>query len=115
MPEDLEGVEKVPNEEPSRRTFLKVSAVAGASVAAIAAGAGVIPKLASSGAIKAASADKAETRGDAPIAVSSSSDPLILVLRTGAIDVYRGESKIAIQDSSLARELTARVTAKLAN
>jgi len=106
---------RVANQEPSRRTFLKVSAVAGATVAAIAAGASVIPKMAASGgaAVKT-SAGKTETEAPAlSSSLSSSSEPLILVVRGEAVDVYRGENKFPIQDSALARDLTSRVAAKI--
>jgi Rieske Fe-S protein len=112
--EDI-GDQKVTNGEPSRRTFLKVSAVAGATVAAIAAGASMLPKMAASGAAAAktaTSANKAEAETTVST-VASQSDPLILVVRGDAVDVYRGESKIAMQDSTLAKELSARVAAKI--
>jgi len=98
--------------EPSRRTFLKVSAVAGATVAAIAAGASVIPKIASAGA-KAVPAKTEVEKTATGVTTTSSADPLILVVRGETVDVYRGETKIAMQDSSLARELSARVAAKI--
>jgi hypothetical protein len=114
MPEELEGDQKVTNEEPSRRTFLKVSAVAGATVAAIAAGASVIPKIASTGAAAAKSASNGKEEAEAPAVTSAvSSDPLIMVVRGDAVDVYRGESKVAVQDATLAKELTSRIAAKV--
>ena len=116
MSEDLEGDVGVSNGEPSRRTFLKVSAVAGATVAAIAAGASMIPKIASSGAtaVKSASASgKAESEATAMSTAALSADPLILVVRGEAVDVYRGESKVAVQDASLAKDLTSRIAAKM--
>ena len=111
-----QGAQRVANEEPSRRTFLKVSAVAGATVAAIAAGASMIPKIAATGAsaIKSASAGKVSGSEAAPsVASSTSGEPLILVVRGDAVDIYRGESKYPIQDSALARELKSRVAAKI--
>jgi len=115
MSVDLEGDEGVSNGEPSRRTFLKVSAVAGATVAAIAAGASVIPKIASSAtAVKSASATgKPESEATTTLAAALSVDPLILVVRGEAVDVYRGESKVAVQDASLAKELASRISAKM--
>jgi len=105
---------RVANQEPSRRTFLKVSAVAGATVAAIAAGASVIPKMAASGAAAVkTSAGKTETEAPALSSHLSSSEPMILVVRGEAVDVYRGENKFPIQDSALARDLTSRVAAKI--
>ncbi len=113
MSED-QGDQRVTNEEPSRRSFLKVSAVAGATVAAIAAGASMIPKIAASAsAMKASSsAKKAETASSVSSAAAST-DPLILVVQGDAVDVYRGESKIAMQDSTLAKEISSRIAAKI--
>ena len=103
MSED-QGDQRVTNEEPSRRSFLKVSAVAGATVAAIAAGASMIPKIAASAMKASSSAKKAETTSSVS-STAPSTDPLILVVQGDAVDVYRGESKIAMQDSSLAHYL----------
>jgi hypothetical protein len=107
---------RVASEEPSRRTFLKVSAVAGATVAAIAAGASMIPKIA--GSTSAAKSAGAKSEGEArPVsafaAASTSAEPLIVVVRGEAVDVYRGETKFPIVDRSLARDLTSRVAAKI--
>jgi anti-sigma factor RsiW len=107
---------RVANQEPSRRTFLKVSAVAGATVAAIAAGASMIPKMAASGAaaVKTTSAGKkTEIEAQAMGSSVSSSEPLILVVRGEQVDVYRGENKFPIKDSFLARDLASRVAAKI--
>jgi len=114
MPEELEGDQRVTDEEPSRRTFLKVSAVAGATVAAIAAGASVIPKIASTGAAAVKSASSGKEEAEVPVVTSAvSADPLIMVVRGDAVDVYRGESKVAVQDATLAKELTSRIAAKV--
>ena len=105
MSEDQKQV----NDQPSRRTFLKVSAVAGAAVAAVAAGAGMIPQSASSAAKSSAVVSKPE-----PSATSmSAKEPLILVLKGDSLDVYRGESKFPIQDSALAREIASHVAARI--
>ena len=104
MSEDQKQV----NDEPSRRTFLKVSAVAGVAVAAVAAGAGIIPKMASS-AEKSSTAVKPEVKA----AAISSREPMILVLKGDSLDVYSGENKFPIQDSALAREIASHVAAKM--
>jgi len=105
MPEDQKQVE----DEPSRRTFLKVSAVAGVAVAAVAAGAGIIPKIASIAAKFSAAVAKPEVKATS----ISSREPLILVLNGDSMDVYRGESKFPIQDSALAREIASHVAARM--
>jgi TAT (twin-arginine translocation) pathway signal sequence len=97
------------NDEPSRRTFLKVSAVAGVAVAAVAAGAGMIPKLASSAAKSSAVVAKPEAKA----ASMASKEPLILVLNGDSLDVYRGENKFPIQDSALSREIASRVASRM--
>ena len=73
------------------------------------AGAGMIPKLASSAAKSSAAVSKPEAKA----ASMSSKEPLILVLRGDSVDVYRGEIKYAIQDSSLSREIASHVAAKM--
>jgi hypothetical protein len=103
--------QKMIDEGPSRRTFLKVSAVAGATVAVIAAGASVIPKIASSAAKSSVAA--AVAKPEARSTLASSSKPLIVVVNGDTLDVYQGESKFPIQDSSLAREIASRVSAKM--
>ena len=108
MSEDQKQVE----DEPSRRTFLKVSAVAGAAVAAVAAGAGMIPKIASS-ATKPSAAALAAPKPEAKATSTSAREPLILVLRGDSLDVYKGQSKIAIQDSDLAGKIASHVAAKM--
>jgi len=109
-----EADQRVANEEPSRRTFLKVSAVAGATVAAIAAGASMIPKITASGAgaIKSTSGSKVSGAEKSATSSAYAADPVILVMRGDAVDIYRGESKLSVQDSSLASELKSRVAAK---
>jgi anaerobic selenocysteine-containing dehydrogenase len=97
------------NDEPSRRTFLKVSAVAGAAVAAVAAGAGMIPKLASSAAKSSAVVSKPELKTTS----MSVKEPLILVLKGDSLDVYRGQNKFPIKDSALAREIASHVAARM--
>jgi hypothetical protein len=102
-------------EEPSRRTFLKVSAVAGASVAAVAAGASMIPKISAltPGSIKPAEEKSSERKAAISSASSMTGEPLILVIQGQDVDVYSGENKFPIKDSALARELTSRVAAKV--
>jgi flagellar basal body-associated protein FliL len=108
MPEDQDQAQI--NDEPSRRKFLKVSVVAGATVAALAAGAGMIPKLAS-GAATATAASASSPKAES---VSfSSREPLIVVLKGDSMDVYQGESKFPVQDSTLAREIASKVNVRI--
>ncbi len=76
----------------------------------------MIPNIAASGAaaMKSASAGKMSAAEAAPsVASSPAGEPLILVLRGDAVDIYRGESKYPIQDSALARELKSRIASKI--
>ena len=99
-------------DDPSRRNFLKVSMVAGATVAALAAGAGMLPKLASSAATTGASAASTSAAKQEQVSLSSG-EPLILVLRGDAVDVYQGQAKFPLKDSVLAREIASRVNERV--
>ena len=109
MSQDQDRTE-IKDEDPSRRNFLKVSMVAGATVAALAAGAGAIPKLASRAATASStSAASVGSVSQAESATASAKEPLILVLNGDSVDAYQGESKFPIKDSVLAREIASRV------
>lgn len=112
MSEDTEEM-RVASEEPSRRTFLKVSAVAGATVAAVAAGASMLPKISAASRVSKSAPMEEKTEGERKAISSTSKDPLILVIQGQSVDVYSGENKFPIQDSALARDLTSRVSAKV--
>ena len=103
---------QIKDEDPSRRNFLKVSMVAGATVAALAAGAGMLPKLASSAASTGASAASTSTAKQEQVSLSSG-EPLILVLRGDSVDVYQGQAKFPLKDSVFAREIASRVNERV--
>jgi hypothetical protein len=103
---------QVKDDEPSRRNFLKVSVVAGATVAALAAGAGMLPKLASSAATSGATAASASSAKQEQVSLSSGK-PLILVLNGDSVDVYQGEAKFPLKDSVFAREIASRVNERV--
>ena len=103
---------QVKDDEPSRRNFLKVSVVAGATVAALAAGAGMLPKLASRAATTGASAAAASSTKQEQVSLSSGK-PLILVLNGDSVDVYQGEAKFPLKDSVFAREIASRVNERV--
>jgi hypothetical protein len=111
MPEDNDHVQ-IQDEGPSRRNFLKVSAVAGATVAALAAGAGMLPKLASSAATSAGTSATSSSAKAEVVSVSKG-EPLILVLNGESVDVYQGQTKFPLKDSSFAREIAAHVNERI--
>lgn len=96
--ENLDNVE-------SRRKFLKVSAAAGATVAALAAGVHFMPSLAQAGKDLQSKLNFENTH---PL-----NDALILVIRGGELDVYQGENKYTSNDASFARSLSYSVRARM--
>lgn len=96
--ENLDSIE-------SRRKFLKVSAAAGATVAALAAGVHFMPSLAKAGKDLQSKLNFENT--------TLSADALILVIRDGQLDVYQGENKYTSNDASFARSLSSSVRARM--
>ena len=110
MPEDNVQIQE---EGSSRRNFLKVSAVAGATVAALAAGAGMLPKLASSAATTTNAAAASASSAKAEVVSVSKGEPLILVLNGDSVDVYQGQTKFPLRDSVFAREIATHVNDRI--
>ncbi len=90
---------------------MKVSAVAGATVAALAAGAGMLPKLASSAVTPNAGTSASSAKAE--VVSLSKGEPLILVLNGDAVDVYQGQTKFPLRDSVFAREIASHVNERI--
>ncbi len=90
----------------SRRKFLKVSAVAGVSVAALAAGINFLPSI-------AAAAKSSTSSNASPDASTSTNNPLIVVINGDELDVYQGENKYISTDPLFARSITSQVNARI--
>ena len=101
--------------DPSRRKFLKVSVVTGATVAALAVS-GAIPMLASSAAapFTSSSAPSDQSRPESAEALSGS-EAIILVVRADSVDVYRGENKYPILDTSFVKQIKSNVNSRIAS
>ena len=100
------------DQDPSRRTFLKVSAAAGAAVAALVAGANFIPTLSSAAKSAATTPPESPAASSVPNA-DASGEPLIVVLRGNNVDIYKGESKFPVSDANLSRQLTSALRGRM--
>jgi hypothetical protein len=90
----------------SRRKFLKVSAVAGATVAAMAAGLNFLPSITAAAKSSSSSSDLSTNNSD-------SSNPLIVVINADTLDVYQGESKYTSTDLLFTRSISSQIRARI--
>ncbi|MGI0080516.1 MAG: twin-arginine translocation signal domain-containing protein [Nitrososphaerales archaeon] len=108
MPESQQSVENDSEKKvESRRTFLKTSVAAGAAVAVLATGAHFLPTMTS-----AAMSANANNKSGSSSAINSN-DPLVVIVKGEKLDVYQGENKYPIDDSSLARQITSNLKSRI--
>jgi len=90
------------NLPPSRRKFLKVSAIAGATVAAVAVGASVVPGFTSA-------AKEKLSNEISPQQLSSNSDPIMVVVKGEELNIMQGERGVVVKNSGLASRISSEI------
>ncbi len=90
---------------PSRRKFLKVSVLAGATVATLATGASLLPG------VNAVAASRLQS--ELSPSTTQVGTPMIVVIKNGTLDIYQGENAFQIADSSLASQLSGQLLSRV--
>ena len=93
--------EEKENLPPSRRKFLKASVIAGATAAAVAAGAAVVPGF--------TSAAKKQLAQEFSKPLASKNDPIVVVIKGEELNIMQGERGVLVKDSSLASEISSQL------
>lgn len=91
----------------SRRKFLKTSVAVGAAAAVLASGAHLVPTMTAAAKSMGISPEKNGS------SVLNTKEPVIVSINGSRVDVYQGEAKFPIEDSSLAGEITSSVKRKI--
>ncbi len=93
--------EKKEKQPPSRRKFLKVSVIAGATAAAVAAGAAVIPGF--------TSAAKNQLAKEFSTSQASKNDPIVVVIKGEELEIMQGQRGVQVKNSGLASEIASQL------